>query len=170
MERKVTLYNAANVKIGETFTRRARQLVNRQRAAWVDEAQTAIRFYPNMENMDDAPEEMTQPAELTYNQLCFARWRNGYYYPAIIGDVRPAQVRVTFIDDANHTEMVAREHVLSVEDAFNTLDFQGNWRNGWAYFSGTLSSFEPLVMDYDDGDVEQINLCQLRGKPIPRLS
>ena len=53
MESKVILYDSSNTKIGETYTRRARQLVKQQRATWTDESHTAIRFAPGMENMDD---------------------------------------------------------------------------------------------------------------------
>jgi len=52
MEGKVLLYDSNGIKIGETFTRRARQLVKQQRASWVNENQDAIRFAPGMENLD----------------------------------------------------------------------------------------------------------------------
>ena len=54
MDGKVLLYDSNDVKIGETYIRRARQLVKQQRAFWVDESQQAIRFAPGMENLDDA--------------------------------------------------------------------------------------------------------------------
>jgi hypothetical protein len=44
MESKVLLFDENGVGIGETFMRRARQLVGRQRAEWVDESHSAIRF------------------------------------------------------------------------------------------------------------------------------
>lgn len=44
MEGKVALININGDKIGETYTRRARQLVKQQRAVWVDDSQKAIRF------------------------------------------------------------------------------------------------------------------------------
>ena len=47
MESKVLLYDSNDVKIGETFTRRARQLVKQQRASWINENQDAIRFAPD---------------------------------------------------------------------------------------------------------------------------
>jgi len=53
MEGKVLLYDSHDNKIGETFTRRARQLVKQQRATWTDDNHNAIRFAPGMENMDD---------------------------------------------------------------------------------------------------------------------
>ena len=52
MEGKVLLYDSNDIKIGETFTRRARQLVRQQRASWINENQDAIRFAPGMENLD----------------------------------------------------------------------------------------------------------------------
>ena len=54
MDGKVLLYDYNDVKIGETYVRRARQLVKQQRAAWVDDSQKAIRFAPGMENMEDS--------------------------------------------------------------------------------------------------------------------
>ena len=53
MDDKVLLYNSNDVKIGETYARRARQLVKQQRALWVDDSQKAIRFAKGMENLDD---------------------------------------------------------------------------------------------------------------------
>ena len=44
MEGKVTLINAGGEVMGETFFRRASQLVKQQRAVWVDESQKAIQF------------------------------------------------------------------------------------------------------------------------------
>ncbi|MCL2361007.1 MAG: 2TM domain-containing protein [Defluviitaleaceae bacterium] len=53
MESKVILYDSNDVKIGETFVRRARQLVKQQRAYWINDNHDAIRFAPGMENMSD---------------------------------------------------------------------------------------------------------------------
>ena len=47
MDNKVLLYDSNDVKIGETFTRRARQLVKQQRGEWTDENQTAVKFFPD---------------------------------------------------------------------------------------------------------------------------
>jgi len=52
MEGKVLLYNSNDVKIGETYMRRARQLVKQQRAVWIDDGQEAIRFAPGAENLE----------------------------------------------------------------------------------------------------------------------
>jgi len=52
MENKVLLFDSNDVKIGETFIRRAKQLVKQQRAIWIDDNQSAIRFAAGMENMD----------------------------------------------------------------------------------------------------------------------
>jgi hypothetical protein len=51
MESKVLLYDSNDVKIGETFVRRARSLVKQQRAMWLDEAQSAVKFFTGMENL-----------------------------------------------------------------------------------------------------------------------
>jgi len=49
MESKVLLIDAAGTEIGETYSRRARQLVKQQRAIWADDTHTAIRFMPDQE-------------------------------------------------------------------------------------------------------------------------
>jgi hypothetical protein len=63
MEGKVTLYDSNETKIGETFARRARQLVKQQRAFWLDDAQTAVRFLPGMEHLKDEQGDGFAPAE-----------------------------------------------------------------------------------------------------------
>ncbi|MCL2404627.1 MAG: hypothetical protein FWC92_03660 [Defluviitaleaceae bacterium] len=47
MESKVIMYDASGTEVGETYSRRARQLVKQQRAGWVDDSHTAIRFAPD---------------------------------------------------------------------------------------------------------------------------
>jgi len=57
MENKVLLYDISGKKVGETFMRRARQLVKQQRAMWMDDGQTAVQFITDVntkEIMDDA--------------------------------------------------------------------------------------------------------------------
>jgi len=49
MDGKVLLLNSDSVKIGETFFRRAAQLVRQQRAEWTDDSQMAGRFHPGKE-------------------------------------------------------------------------------------------------------------------------
>jgi len=57
MESKIIMYDSNGTEVGETYSRRARQLVKQQRAAWADDTHTAIRFAP------DAVEEWTpEPA------------------------------------------------------------------------------------------------------------
>jgi len=62
MEAKITLYDSNDVKIGETFVRRARQLVKQQKAVWTDNTETALRFAPGMEHTDTALEDEPAPA------------------------------------------------------------------------------------------------------------
>lgn len=173
-ENKVTLISSEDVVIGETFMRRAKQLVRRQRAQWTDDNQTAIRFYPEMENMvdvtADAPGAATAidipDATVQVNQLCFARWPyDGYYYPAVVGDVRLNHISVAFLD--GYKSLVSFEHVMGLQQGFETLKFQAKWKNGWGFYKGVLTNIQPLVINYNDGDVEQIDLKQLRGK-IPK--
>ncbi|MCL2367677.1 MAG: hypothetical protein FWC72_01665 [Oscillospiraceae bacterium] len=95
-------------------------------------------------------------------QTIFARWKNSYYYPAVVDEVLDNQIKVTYLDGDKGT--VAREHILELQEAFETLNFQGNWKHGGIFFKGALASHQPpLVMHYNDGDVEQVELVQLRG-------
>jgi len=45
MKSKVALFDSGGSQVGETFTRRARQLVQQQRAEWISDS--AIRFAPD---------------------------------------------------------------------------------------------------------------------------
>jgi len=57
MEAKIKLFDADGTQIGETFARRARQLVKQQRAIWMDDDHSAIRFNPDSTE-DDWNEEV----------------------------------------------------------------------------------------------------------------
>jgi len=161
MERKVILYNSNDIKIGETFPRRAQQLVRRQRAAWIDDGQTAIRFYPNMENMDDIPDDPApQINELQINQLYFARWRDGYYYPGVIRNISLNHANVDFLDDDSY--LVEKQYVVPLQMGFEMMEFQGCWE-GMFFYDGVLTSTQPLIFNYYDGYVEHIALKHLRG-------
>ena len=61
MESKVLLYDAEGRKIGETFTRRARQLVKQQRAVWMDDRQTAAQFVADVDDWQTAEGEGEGP-------------------------------------------------------------------------------------------------------------
>ena len=54
MEGKVTLIDADGNTIGETFTRRARQLVKQQRANWTNDSHTAVQFLPDIPDALDS--------------------------------------------------------------------------------------------------------------------
>ena len=51
---KVAVYNCDNVEIGKTYERRARQLVIKNKASWLDENRSAIRLTDRRE-MEDEP-------------------------------------------------------------------------------------------------------------------
>jgi len=165
MENKVSLYNSNDIKIGETFPRRARQLVKQQRAKWIDGSQSSIRFAPGMENMDTAANistEITTEDSLAPNQLCFAHWNDGYYYPAVISDVLPTLVKVAFLD--GDSGQVALEHIARLHEAFDILDFECAYGLLGSYYRGVVISQQPIVFQYDDGVVEQTELRNLRGR------
>jgi len=162
MENRVSLYNSYDIKIGETFTRRARQLVRQQRAMWTDDSQTAIRFAPGMENMDTTAEDLHEFEDgLAPNQLCFAPWHDNYYYPAVISDVHPNLVKLAFLD--GYTGSVAPGQVLSLQEGFDALHFECKY--SWmGFYKGAVISQEPIVFQYyEDGIMEQTELRRLRG-------
>jgi len=100
--------------------------------------------------------------EKNTTQLVFARWRGGYFYPAVILDQFDNIVRVNYLD--GHDGNVPRDHVMSIEDGLNSLEFQGDWKYfGW-YYKGKLNK-ENMTMYYNDGDVELVEIKQLRGRP-----
>jgi len=188
MESRVLLYNSSDTKIGEISASEAREIVSRQRAEWVDNNHTAIRFYSGMEYMEniggnfngndnynkssglndfnktdynnDNNNKDGEEGDLQIHHVCFARWTDGKYYPAVISDLLNSHAKVAYLD--GDTGMVSIEHIINLYEGFETLTFQGNWKN-WGYYDGVLSSTSPLIMEYDDGEVEQLNLKQLRG-------
>ena len=61
MSSMITMFDASDNKIGETFFRRAKQLVKQQRAAWTSDDQKAIKFVPGMESLsEEADEDISQ--------------------------------------------------------------------------------------------------------------
>ena len=100
-------------------------------------------------------------SSIQINQLCFALWSDGRYYPAVVSEVYHDRVKVAFLDGSSGE--ASKEHIVDLQEAFKTMDFQGRWQHGLFWYKGTLSTHRPMVMNYDDGSVEQIELRQLRG-------
>jgi len=95
-------------------------------------------------------------------QTVFARWDNGEgYFPGVVSAVNGNQLDISFLDGDKGTVPIA--DVLELHEAFSTLKLRGNWRNGGQWYSGKISKTQPLTMQYDDGDVEEIKLEQLCG-------
>ena len=64
MSNMIAMLDASDNKIGETFFRRAKQLVKQQRATWTSEYQKAIKFLPGMENVSEEAKDVPQdPAD-----------------------------------------------------------------------------------------------------------
>ncbi|MCL2842111.1 MAG: SHOCT domain-containing protein [Oscillospiraceae bacterium] len=95
-------------------------------------------------------------------QTVFARYKDGYYYPAVVDEVLGEHINASFLD--GDTGVIAKEDIMELQEGFETLHFQGNWQHGGIFYKGKLASHLPMVMHYNDGDVEQIELVQLRGK------
>jgi len=95
-------------------------------------------------------------------EIIFARWEHdGYYYPAKIGQSHERHVQVLFLD--GDTATVQKEDIIPLEQVLSTFALEANWKNHGGFFRGKIEGRDPLVMKYDDGDVEIIELRQLRG-------
>ncbi|MCL2540459.1 MAG: hypothetical protein FWE53_03485 [Firmicutes bacterium] len=95
----------------------------------------------------------------------FARWApDGFYYPATIIEEFANHVKVLFLDGVD--SMILKEHVVELQQAYKTMRFEGNWQNQGFFYTGKIASHEPLIFNYDDGDVEELMLVQLRGTKL----
>ncbi|MCL2356060.1 MAG: cellulase family glycosylhydrolase [Defluviitaleaceae bacterium] len=94
--------------------------------------------------------------------VVFAKWsHDGYYYPATIGESFENHVQALFLDGDVAT--VDNAHVIDAQHALDNFALEANWKNQGGYFKGRLSGRRPMIMNYDDGDVEQVEMRQLRG-------
>jgi len=94
----------------------------------------------------------------------FARWTDdGYFYPGILGEREQFgdHTQINFLD--GRSAMVLEHDILEINHAFSILQMEGNWKLGGLFFKGQVASRSPMVMHYNDGDVEMIQLRQLRG-------
>ena len=99
---------------------------------------------------------------ITQGETVFALWEpDGYYYPGVVAAIIERQARISFLD--GDEDLVPVEHIINLDTALNTLALEGNWEFLGLFYTGNLSSREPMIMLYDDGDVEQVQLVQLRG-------
>ena len=94
-------------------------------------------------------------------QTVFARWKDGYYYPAMVDDVLKNIVKVSFLDGS--FGIASSEYIVELQEAFQKMQLEGNWKNHGVFYKGRLNHHEPMTMYYNDGDVEQLELKQLRG-------
>ena len=100
---------------------------------------------------------------VSLGQKVFAFWDdgNGYYYPAVVGKDLGDKIEVTFMD--GDSGVVSKADIVELQEALETMKLEGNWKNCGGFFPGYISSQHTMTMSYDDGDVEQIELRQLRG-------
>ena len=101
---------------------------------------------------------------ITQGQTVFARWMDGYYYPGVVDEVMEYNARVSFLD--GDVGLVPIGHIVELKEAFQTMQLQGNFKNEGLFFRGVLESQESMTMYYNDGDVEQVELKQLRGEKL----
>lgn len=87
--------------------------------------------------------------------------KSEYYYPAKTWEIFDDTANVAFLD--GKTEKLSKQHILHQDEAFKILQFEGKWKNRRFFYKGVLNS-EEMRMDYNDGDVEYVELSQLRGR------
>ena len=95
MSKMITMYDASDNKIGETFFRRAKQLVKQQRAAWTSDDQKAIKFAPDMDNISEESDDIAQQdnteeewirelAQKRINDRRLFKWHSIAFVPSLI--------------------------------------------------------------------------------------
>ena len=99
--------------------------------------------------------------------VVFAKWNSamnlgGYYYPAHITEMDNGQLLANFLD--GDSGIIADGDTMDLQEAFNVLEIQGNWQFGGFFYKGRITNRNPVVMSYNDGHVEQVQLSQLRGR------
>jgi DNA-directed RNA polymerase subunit RPC12/RpoP len=99
-------------------------------------------------------------------QTVFALWESdGYYYPATIGKISGDIIEANYLD--GHNLKVHISSVISLDEGFNILNLEGNWKNRGLFYGGIISNRESMLMNYHDGDKERVQLVQLRGsRPV----
>jgi hypothetical protein len=95
-------------------------------------------------------------------EVLFARWQDNFYYPAVVLEYFDDQLKVNYLD--GDSGMVDKDQTMDLQEAFNTLSFQGNWQNSGLFYKGIIADYDPMIMNYNDGDVEEVQLRQLRGQ------
>ena len=146
MESKIALYDADGKSIGETFVRRARQLVKQQRATWLDEEHTAIRF-----NADPALDEAEtwEAANIPYPAPT----------PAATGEKRPTRSPLYAIAEAKLRERrrVIFHVLLSIPTFIGIVIFTILINGGW--------HAEPafLFFGFASGVLLTFNICNIRN-------
>ena len=101
---------------------------------------------------------------IPHGKTVFARWKDGYYYPGVVDKVMEYAVKISFLD--GDVGFVPNGHIVELQEAFQTMQLQGNFKNEGIFFKGVLESQETMTMYYNDGDIEQIELKQLRGAKL----
>ena len=108
-------------------------------------------------------------------QTVFAKWHDGYYYPAVINRKIDDDLFVAYLDGSKG--VVTHDKTMSIDQGLKTLKMQGRWDHGSIFYKGRIIT-EPmdnahnhhgstptfLTMYYNDGDVEVVDLSQLRGE------
>jgi hypothetical protein len=105
--------------------------------------------------------QQEQTAQMQIGQKVFALWEDdGYYYPALIDEVFKDCYKVSYLDGEEDT--VPKQCVVQLQEALKTMSLECNLNKSGVFYGCVLSNHQPLTVTYDDGEVEQIEISQLR--------
>jgi hypothetical protein len=120
MESKVLLYGADGKKIGETFMRRARQLVKQQRAMWMDGRQSAVQFVADTDNWETFGDKDESPIPIFDDEGWIVdlakrriRWRKLFIAHSVVFSIGTALLAliltVIMVTDFGHSAGMAAD-------------------------------------------------------------
>jgi hypothetical protein len=115
------------------------------------------------------PTAAPQAPGLAVGQRVFARWHDGFWYPATVRFADAREVMVKYDDGEAGSLTPEQVRALEVGEGDRV---QVRWQGGPAYYPGTVASSSggEILIDYDDGAQEtvSINLVRvIRPEDIP---
>jgi hypothetical protein len=105
------------------------------------------------------PAACAEPVAL--GQRVFARWYDGFWYPATVRYVDPREVMLKYDDGTPASLTPAEVRPLALNEGDRV---QARWQGGPAYYLGTVRAVngETVVINYDDGAEETTTVSLLR--------
>jgi hypothetical protein len=124
-------------------------------------ATCAIPAAPAAEEAPPAPAPAPATPGLAVGQRVFARWHDGFWYPATLRYADAREVMVKYDDGEAGSLTPGQVRPLQVAEGDRV---QARWQGGPAYYPGTVAQCGDgeVLIDYDDGEQETVSLKLLR--------